>query len=65
MGETYNIGGNNEKTNIEVVKSICSLLDDPNPVDPLVPDIARQYKDNRVAYETTARDWTQVYATGA
>ena len=32
---------------------------------PLVPDIARQYKENRVAYETTARDWTQVYATGA
>ena len=49
----------------KVLISICSLLDDPNPDDPLVPDIARQYKDNRVAYETTARDWTQVYATGA
>ena len=48
-----------------MVISICSLLDDPNPDDPLVPDIARQYKENRVAYETTARDWTQVYATGA
>ena len=49
----------------KVLISICSLLDDPNPDDPLVPDIARQYKENRVAYETTARDWTQVYATGA
>ena len=26
-GETYNIGGYNEKTNLEVVKSICSILD--------------------------------------
>ena len=49
----------------KVLLSICSLLSDPNPDDPLVPDIARQYKENRVAYETTARDWTQVYATGA
>jgi len=32
-GETYNIGGFNEKKNIEVVKTICSLLDElmPNP----------------------------------
>lgn len=28
VGETYNIGGHCEKTNIEVVKAICSLLDD-------------------------------------
>ena len=27
VGETYNIGGNNEKKNIEVVKLICSILD--------------------------------------
>ena len=27
-GETYNIGGNNEKTNIEVVESICDLLEE-------------------------------------
>jgi len=49
----------------KVLISICSLLDDPNPDDPLVPDIARQYKDNKVAYETTARQWTEVYANGA
>ncbi|MBO5765884.1 MAG: dTDP-glucose 4,6-dehydratase [Lentisphaeria bacterium] len=30
-GETYNIGGSNEKTNIEVVESICSLLDELAP----------------------------------
>ena len=28
IGETYNIGGHNEKTNIEVVKTICNLLDE-------------------------------------
>ncbi len=27
IGETYNIGGNNEKTNLEVVQTICSILD--------------------------------------
>ena len=30
-GETYNIGGNNEKTNIYVVKKICRLLDEMRP----------------------------------
>ena len=30
-GETYNIGGHNEKTNIEVVKTICALLDELSP----------------------------------
>lgn len=28
LGETYNIGGNNEKTNLEVVDTLCELLDD-------------------------------------
>jgi dTDP-glucose 4,6-dehydratase len=30
-GETYNIGGHNEKTNLEVVKAICRLLDELIP----------------------------------
>ena len=30
-GETYNIGGHNEKKNIEVVKKICELLDELRP----------------------------------
>ena len=29
-GETYNLGGNNEKTNIELVKTICKLMDELN-----------------------------------
>src|SRR5207245_11786780 len=27
-GETYNVGGNSEMSNIDVVKTVCSLLDD-------------------------------------
>lgn len=30
-GETYNIGGNSERTNIDVVTSICDLLDEMSP----------------------------------
>lgn len=33
-GETYNIGGHNEKTNIEVVRSICRLLEELVPNKP-------------------------------
>ena len=33
IGETYNIGGHNEKTNLEVVKTICEILDDLVPSD--------------------------------
>tara|TARA_B100000768_G_scaffold180723_1_gene201447 strand:- start:2175 stop:3218 length:1044 start_codon:yes stop_codon:yes gene_type:complete len=32
LGETYNIGGNSERTNIEVVQMICNLLDDIKPM---------------------------------
>jgi dTDP-glucose 4,6-dehydratase len=31
LGETYNIGGWNEKPNIEIVKTICALLDELRP----------------------------------
>ena len=32
IGETYNIGGHNEKQNIEVVQTICEILDELHPV---------------------------------
>ncbi len=35
----------------KVLLSICSLLTDPNPDDPLVPEIAHLYKANRGEYE--------------
>ncbi|RJG05834.1 dTDP-glucose 4,6-dehydratase [Noviherbaspirillum cavernae] len=31
VGETYNIGGWNEKTNLEVVRTICTILDEIRP----------------------------------
>ena len=48
----------------KVLLSICSLLTDPNPDDPLVPEIARLYKSKRKQYEKTAKEWTRKYASG-
>jgi ubiquitin-conjugating enzyme E2 D/E len=48
----------------KVLLSILSMLTDPNPNDPLMPDIANQYVKNRAEYELTARQWTQLYAQG-
>jgi dTDP-glucose 4,6-dehydratase len=36
LGETYNIGGWNEKPNLEIVKTVCALLDELRP-DPAGP----------------------------
>jgi len=36
-GETYNIGGHNERTNLDVVQGICRLLDEMLPDSPQVP----------------------------
>lgn len=47
----------------KVLLSICSLLDDPNPDDPLMPDIADQYKSERLEFDLTARKWTATYAS--
>jgi ubiquitin-conjugating enzyme E2 D/E len=49
-------------TTSKVILSICSLLTDANPDDPLVPEIARIYKEDRAKYDATAREWTQKYA---
>jgi dTDP-glucose 4,6-dehydratase len=37
VGETYNIGGQNEKRNLEIVHTICSVLDELRPNDPVMP----------------------------
>lgn len=47
----------------KVLLSICSLLTDPNPDDPLVVDIADEYVNEREKYNETARSWTQIYAS--
>jgi ubiquitin-conjugating enzyme E2 D len=50
--------------NIEsMMLSVCSLLTDPNPDDPLAPNVASLYKENYPAYVETAKLWTQQYAT--
>ena len=46
----------------KLLLSICSLLTDPNPNDPLVPEIATLYKKNREQYDITAKEWTTKYA---
>ena len=33
IGETYNIGGGNEKNNIEVANYVCRLLDELSPIE--------------------------------
>ena len=47
IGETYNIGGNNEIKNIDIVKSICSILDKlkPMPNNSSYSDLITHVKD--------------------
>jgi ubiquitin-conjugating enzyme E2 D len=47
----------------KILLSICSLLSDPNPNDPLVPAIASQLKTSPEEYNRTAREWTLMYAS--
>lgn len=37
VGETYNIGGRNELKNMDVVRTICGILDELRPKDPVMP----------------------------
>ena len=46
----------------KVLLSITSMLNDPNPNDPLEIDIAKQFKSNRELYLKTAKNWTLMYA---
>ena len=59
VGETYNIGGRNERTNLDVVETICDLLDELRPctrraraaADPFVTD--RPGHDRRYAIDAS------------
>ena len=46
-----------------ILLSICSLLNDPNPTDPLVPYIAELYKNNRKKFIEEAKSWTTIHAS--
>lgn len=46
----------------KLLLSICSLLSEPNPDDPLVPEIAELYKKNRELHDMNAKEYTVKYA---
>lgn len=60
-GETYNIGGKNEKENIEVVLSICDLLEE---LVPIKPTGVSTYRD-LITYVTDRPGHDQRYAVDA
>jgi len=71
IGETYNIGGNSERRNIDVVRTICLLMDELRPGEPqgpherLIRFVAdRPGHDHRYAMDATklhrVLDWTPV-----
>lgn len=45
VGETYNIGGHNEKRNLEVVETICDLLDEVVPLAGVYRGLRRSYRE--------------------
>jgi len=47
----------------KILLSICSLMDDPNPNDPLVSEIAELLRKNKSLHDETARVWTLKYAS--
>lgn len=79
IGETYNIGGHNEMQNIEVVRTVCSILDELTPskikgisqYEQLITHVAdRAGHDGRYAIDATKianeLNWTpdETFATG-
>lgn len=50
-------------SSFSVLLSILTLLTDPNPDDPLMPDIARLWVKDRQKYNANAREMTKKYAT--
>ena len=52
VGETYNIGGCNEKTNTQVVAAICRLLDELIPNSPYKPHFSLvRYVEDRPGHD--------------
>jgi ubiquitin-conjugating enzyme E2 D/E len=47
----------------KVLLSICSLMDDANPNDPLVSEIADLLQKNKPMHDANAREWTIKYAS--
>lgn len=69
LGQTYNIGGHNEKTNLEVVHAICEILDElaprnGSPRDFVARDDMGSYKD-LITYVADRPGHDQRYAIDA
>ncbi|CAJ0891215.1 9206_t:CDS:2 [Entrophospora sp. SA101] len=47
----------------QVLKSIASLLEHPNPDDALVASIAEIYNTNKSKFDKTAKDFVKKYAS--
>jgi dTDP-glucose 4,6-dehydratase len=58
-GECYNVGGNNEMTNIDLVKAICSALDE------LLPESPHRPHEKLIAFVTDRPGHDQRYAIDA
>jgi len=52
-----------QMTLLQLIEEIRNKLNDPSPEDPFVPDIARELKDDRPKFESTAREWTKKHAS--
>ncbi len=52
MGEVYNIGGNHEKTNLEIVETVCAILDElaPNKSGKLYKTLIK-FVDDRLGHD--------------
>ena len=59
VGETYNVGGGNQRTNLEVVKTLCGLLDE------LVPQSGFAPHNSLVTYVTDRPGHDRRYAIDA
>eukprot|EP01083_Nonionella_stella_P170573 580769_1 len=46
----------------KILLSLCALLQEPNPDDPLVADIAKVLLIDKDAHNNTAKEWTRRYA---
>ena len=46
----------------KVLLSICSLMADPNPKDPLMPDIAELFMNHKEIHDANANEYTLKYA---
>jgi len=46
----------------KILQRLVKLLLEPNPSDPLTPDIANKYKTDKAGYDKIAAEWTRKFA---